>query len=224
MIQNGGEKTMLNEKKYLDYLYARKYVESEISKINSIYQTDIYSDKIILPFSIWKFDKKLSNIMTNTYALIGPNTTEIFTEIYGKDILNICKYGFLMKKSLRHMVKSNAYVKNGDVKEPFYVYAIRTLGEDFKPFLDLITEDRCKYVDSEGNILAQIMLKSDVSQNSICLDAIKKYDVWQEKKLYGKVSMGVVRSSYVIDENGIIIDAQTKVKPETNAEQVLCKL
>ncbi|MBE5818565.1 MAG: peroxiredoxin [Clostridiales bacterium] len=56
------------------------------------------------------------------------------------------------------------------------------------------------------------------------LDAIKKYDVWQEKKLYGKVSMGVVRSSYVIDENGIIIDAQTKVKPETNAEQVLCKL
>ena len=166
---------MLNEKKYLDYLYARKYVESEISKINSIYQTDIYSDKIILPFSIWKFDKKLSNIMTNTYALIGPNTTEIFTEIYGKDILNICKYGFLMKKSLRHMVKSNAYVKNGDVKEPFYVYAIRTLGEDFKPFLDLITEDRCKYVDSEGNILAQIMLKSDVSQNSICLDAIKKY-------------------------------------------------
>ena len=56
------------------------------------------------------------------------------------------------------------------------------------------------------------------------LDAIKKYDVWQEKKLYGKVSMGVVRSSYVIDENGIIIDAQTKVKPETNAVQVLCKL
>ena len=56
------------------------------------------------------------------------------------------------------------------------------------------------------------------------LEAIKAYGVWQEKKLYGKVSMGVVRSSYVIDENGIIIDAQTKVKPETNAEQVLCKL
>lgn len=166
---------MFNEKQYLDYLCACKYVESEISKINAIYQTDIYSDKIILPFSVSKFDKKLSNILTNTYALIGPETIDIFTEKYGKDILNICEYGFLMKKSLRHMVKSHAYVKNGDEKEPFFVYAIRTLGKDFKPFLGSITEDRCKYVDSEGNILAQIMLKSDVSQNSICLDVIKKY-------------------------------------------------
>ena len=36
------------------------------------------------------------------------------------------------------------------------------------------------------------------------LEAIKAYDVWQEKKLYGKVSMGVVRTTYIIDENGMI--------------------
>lgn len=166
---------MFEEKEYSDYLCACQYVESEISKINSIYQTDVYSDKITLPFSVWKFDKKLSDIMTNTYALVGPETADIFTEKYGKDILNICEYGFLMKKSLQHMVKSHAYVKNGDEKEPFYVYAIRTLGKDFKPFLDSITETRCKYVDANGNILAQIMLKSDLRANSIALDAIKKY-------------------------------------------------
>ncbi|MCI5903845.1 MAG: thioredoxin-dependent thiol peroxidase [Oscillospiraceae bacterium] len=53
------------------------------------------------------------------------------------------------------------------------------------------------------------------------LEAIKAYDVWQEKKLYGKVSMGVVRTTYVIDENGVIIKAMPKVKPDTNAAKVL---
>lgn len=41
---------------------------------------------------------------------------------------------------------------------------------------------------------------------------IEAYGVWQEKKSYGKVSMGVVRTTYLIDENGIIIRAQEKVK------------
>lgn len=53
------------------------------------------------------------------------------------------------------------------------------------------------------------------------LNAIKAYDVWQEKKMYGKVSMGVVRSTYVIDENGVIIKVMNKVKPDTNAEEIL---
>ncbi|MBO5458820.1 MAG: peroxiredoxin, partial [Lachnospira sp.] len=43
------------------------------------------------------------------------------------------------------------------------------------------------------------------------LSAIKAYDVWQEKKNYGKVSMGVVRTTYLIDENGIILKAFGKV-------------
>lgn len=53
------------------------------------------------------------------------------------------------------------------------------------------------------------------------LVAIKAYDVWQEKKLYGKVSMGVVRSTYVIDENGVIEKVFEKAKPDTNAQEIL---
>ena len=53
------------------------------------------------------------------------------------------------------------------------------------------------------------------------LAAIQGYDVWKEKKLYGKVSMGVVRTTYVIDENGIIEKVMPKVKPDTNAAEIL---
>ncbi|MBR2666718.1 MAG: peroxiredoxin [Oscillospiraceae bacterium] len=54
--------------------------------------------------------------------------------------------------------------------------------------------------------------------------AIEAYDVWKEKKNYGKVSMGVVRSTYIIDENGIIEKAMPKVKPDTNAAEILAYL
>lgn len=50
---------------------------------------------------------------------------------------------------------------------------------------------------------------------------IEAYGVWQEKKLYGKVSMGVVRSTYLINEEGIIERVMPKVKPDTNAEEIL---
>ena len=53
------------------------------------------------------------------------------------------------------------------------------------------------------------------------LTAIQAYGVWQEKKLYGKVSMGVVRSTYVIDRNGVIEKVMPKVKPDTNAAEIL---
>lgn len=53
------------------------------------------------------------------------------------------------------------------------------------------------------------------------LQAIQAYDVWKEKKLYGKVSMGVVRSTYIINESGVIEWAMEKVKPDTNAAQIL---
>ena len=53
------------------------------------------------------------------------------------------------------------------------------------------------------------------------LQAIQAYGVWQEKKLYGKVSMGVVRSTYIIDEQGRIEKVMPKVKPDTNAEEIL---
>ena len=50
---------------------------------------------------------------------------------------------------------------------------------------------------------------------------LEAYEVWQEKKLYGKVSMGVVRSVYVIDADGKIVAAWTKVKPEQSAADAL---
>lgn len=53
------------------------------------------------------------------------------------------------------------------------------------------------------------------------LKAIKDYDVWQEKKLYGKVSMGVVRTTYLIDENGIIEKVWKKAKTDKNAAEIL---
>ena len=54
--------------------------------------------------------------------------------------------------------------------------------------------------------------------------AIEAYGVWQEKKMCGKVSMGVVRTTYIIDENGIIETVMPKVKPDTNAEEILALL
>ena len=54
--------------------------------------------------------------------------------------------------------------------------------------------------------------------------AIEAYGVWQEKKLYGKVSMGVVRTTFILDENGVILKIMPKVKPDTNAADVLAFL
>ena len=53
------------------------------------------------------------------------------------------------------------------------------------------------------------------------LQAIQAYGVWQEKKLYGKTSMGTVRTTFIIDEQGRIIKVMPKVKPDTNAAEVL---
>ena len=53
------------------------------------------------------------------------------------------------------------------------------------------------------------------------LKAIQAYDVWQEKKLYGKVSMGVVRTTYIIDESGTIEKVYDKVKTDKNVGEVL---
>lgn len=53
------------------------------------------------------------------------------------------------------------------------------------------------------------------------LQTIQAYDVWKEKKLYGKTSMGIVRTTYLIDENGVIIKAMDKVKAAENPEEML---
>lgn len=53
------------------------------------------------------------------------------------------------------------------------------------------------------------------------LSAIQAYDVWKEKKNYGKTYMGIVRTTYLIDEEGIIIRASDKVKAAQNPQQML---
>ena len=54
--------------------------------------------------------------------------------------------------------------------------------------------------------------------------AIEGFDVWQEKKNYGKVSMGVVRSSFVVDENGVIVIANPNTKAAEDCQKVLGQL
>lgn len=54
--------------------------------------------------------------------------------------------------------------------------------------------------------------------------AIESFGAWAEKKLYGKVSMGVVRCTFVIDEQGIVTHVMPKAKPDTNAQEILAML
>ena len=56
------------------------------------------------------------------------------------------------------------------------------------------------------------------------MQAIQAYGVWQEKKLYGKVSMGVARTTFIIDEQGNVEKIMLKVKPDTNAAEILTYL
>ena len=56
------------------------------------------------------------------------------------------------------------------------------------------------------------------------LAAINAYGVWQEKKLCGKTGFGVVRTTFIIDENGYISEIMPKVKPDTNAADILARL
>ncbi len=63
------------------------------------------------------------------------------------------------------------------------------------------------------------ILLSDVDKT-----AIQEYDVWKEKKNYGKVTMGVVRTTYLIDENGVVIKAYGNVKAAENPAEMLAAL
>ena len=56
------------------------------------------------------------------------------------------------------------------------------------------------------------------------LEAIKAYGVWQEKKMYGKTSFGVVRSSFIISPDGRVEEAMYKVSPDTNPAEILEKI
>lgn len=106
------------------------------------------------------------------------------------------------------------------------------------------TKQACAFADAYEGFQSQNIVVIGISKDSVAshqkfaqkynlpfillsdpeLLAIKAYDVWQEKKLYGKIGMGVVRATYIIDENGIIEKVMPKVKPDTNAAEILAYL
>ena len=106
------------------------------------------------------------------------------------------------------------------------------------------TRQACGYAASYGEFQALDTVVIGISKDSVAshqkfaeknslpflllsdpeLTAIQAYGVWQEKKNYGKVSMGVVRSTFIINADGIIEKVMPKVKPDTNAADVLAYL
>ena len=79
------------------------------------------------------------------------------------------------------------------------------------------TAEACSLRDNYERFLAQgyeVVADTD-------LTILKAYEAWGEKKMYGKVTMGTIRTTYVIDENGIIVDAIGKVNTKAHAEQIL---
>ena len=106
------------------------------------------------------------------------------------------------------------------------------------------TRQVCAFAASYAQFKAQNMVVIGISKDSVAshlkfaqkydlpfillsdpeLQAIQAYGVWQEKKQYGKVSMGVVRTTYIINEQGIVEKVMPKVKPDTNAADILAYL
>ena len=106
------------------------------------------------------------------------------------------------------------------------------------------TKQACSYRDNFGQFREKGVVVIGISKDSIKahtnfaakndlpflllsdpeLQAIQAYDVWHEKKMCGKVSMGVVRSTCVIDENGMIVYSAEKVKPDADSLYVLAFL
>ena len=106
------------------------------------------------------------------------------------------------------------------------------------------TRQACAFAESYEAFKAQDIAVIGVSKDSVAshvkfaekfslpftllsdpeLKAIEPYGVWQEKKMCGKTCMGVVRTTFIIDENGMISHVMPKVKPDTNAQEILAWL
>ena len=78
-------------------------------------------------------------------------------------------------------------------------------------------------VESHKKFQAKFNLKFTLLSDTE-LEAIKAYDVWKEKNMYGKITMGIVRTTYLIDENGVIVKAFGKVKAAENPAEMLSEL
>ena len=111
----------------------------------------------------------------------------------------------------------------------------RFAGRKFKAFLELKDSDALRTLNaavigvSRDSVASHVRFaqKYELPFTLLSdpeLQAIGAYGVWQEKKLYGKVSMGVVRTTFIIDEQGVIERVMPKVKPDTNAAEILAYL
>ncbi len=84
------------------------------------------------------------------------------------------------------------------------------------PVIGISKDSSASHAKFAGKYSLPFILLSDPE-----LQAITAYGVWQEKKMCGKVGMGVVRTTFIIDENGNIEKIMNKVKPDANAAEVL---
>lgn len=95
--------------------------------------------------------------------------------------------------------------------------------EDFKKLdvavIGVSKDSTASHVKFAEKYSLPFVLLSDTEKS-----AIQSYGVWQEKKTCGKVSMGVVRTTFIIDENGVVLKVMPKVKPDTNAAEILAYL
>ena len=106
------------------------------------------------------------------------------------------------------------------------------------------TRQACAFAENYDGFRAQDVAVIGVSKDSVAshakfakkydlpfillsdpqLAALEPYGVWQEKTMCGRTCMGVVRTTYIIDENGLIAHVMPKVKPDTNAAEILALL
>ena len=138
--------------------------------------------------------------------------------LYNKDGINVSLSDFLGKKVVLYF-----YPKDNTPGCSRQACAFAKAYDEFKKdnvvVIGISKDSVASHVKFAEKYSLPFILLSDPE-----LIAIKAYDVWQEKKLYGKVSMGVVRTTYIIDEHGIIEKVMPKVKPDTNAADILTYL
>ena len=149
--------------------------------------------------------------------------------------------GHLLKLRIGNTQKTNIIEKGISTVliEPQFVAAIKQHFANVKFDLVLYSTppitlaNVVQYVKNRDGARSYLLLKDIFPQNAVDMGMMTKSGVKgllyrffrrKEKKLYGKVSMGVVRTTYIIDENGIIEKVMPKVKPDTNAADILAYL
>ena len=138
--------------------------------------------------------------------------------LFDKDGNAVSLSDFLGKKIILYF-----YPKDNTPGCTRQAYAFSAAYEDFKArdvvIIGISKDSVASHLKFAQKHMLPFILLSDPK-----LQAIQAYGVWQEKRLYGKVSMGVVRTTFIINEQGNIEKVMPKVKPDTNAAEILAYL